>query len=83
MISVLCVDDDSAYLYIAKTFLEESGELVVTTALSVPDALKEMGMNTFDVIVADYQMPIMDGIEFLRAVRAENTTLPFILFTGK
>ena len=83
MISVLCVDDDPAYLDITKRYLEEPGALTVTTALSVADALKEMGTNRFDVIVADYQMPVMNGIEFLRAVRAENPILPFILFTGK
>jgi PAS domain S-box-containing protein len=34
-------------------------------------------------IVSDYQMPEMDGLEFLRAVREEYPSLPFILYTGK
>jgi len=83
MISVLCVDDDSAYLDITKSFLEEPGALTVTTAHSVPAALKAMKMNGFDVVVADYQMPGMDGVAFLKAVRAVHPNLPFILFTGK
>jgi len=82
-ISVLCVDDDPEYLEITKRFLEESGELTVTTALSAPDALKEMKTNRFDAVVPDYLMPVMSGIEFLRAVRAVNPFLPFIFFTGK
>ena len=83
MISVLCVDDDSAYLSLEKRFLEEPGVLTVTTALSAPEALKEMETNRFDAVVADYQMPGMDGIELLRAVRAANPSLPFILYTGR
>lgn len=83
MISALCVDDDPAYLEIMKRFLEEPGVLAVTTALSVSEALRAMETNPFDVIVADYQMPVTNGIEFLRAVRAENPHIPFIIFTGK
>jgi len=83
MISVLCVDDDEAYLEITKKYLEEPGVLAVTTALSVPEALKKMQTNQFDAVVTDYQMPVMNGIEFIRAVRAENPHLPLILFTGK
>ena len=83
MISVLCVDDDPAYLEIMKRFLEEPGALMVTTAPTVPDALRAMETDQFDAVVADYQMPVMNGIEFLRAVRAEYPRLPFILFTGK
>jgi len=83
MISVLCVDDDSAYLSLEKRFLEVPDVLTVTTALSAREALKEMETNRFDAIVADYQMPDIDGIELLKAVRATNPGLPFILYTGK
>jgi len=37
----------------------------------------------FDAIVADYQMPGMDGIGLLKEVRARHGSLPYILFTGK
>ncbi|MDP2796728.1 MAG: PAS domain S-box protein [Methanoregula sp.] len=83
MISVLCVDDDSTYLSLEKRCLEEPGALTVTTAFSAPEALRAMETSRFDAVVADYQMPGMDGIELLKAVRAANPGLPFILFTGK
>lgn len=83
MISVLCVDDDAAHLDVMKIYLEESGELTVTTATSVPAALAIIETNRFDVIVTDYQMPVMNGIEFLKRVRAKKSHLPFIIFTGK
>jgi PAS domain S-box-containing protein len=37
----------------------------------------------YDVIVSDFQMPHMDGIEFLKQVRAVKGDIPFILFTGR
>ena len=83
MISVLCVDDDSDHLFLEKISLEEPGVLTVTTALSAREALKDMETNRFDAVVADYQMPGMDGIELLRKVHAANPGLPFILYTGK
>jgi PAS domain S-box-containing protein len=83
MISVLCVDDESAHLEITKRFIEEHGKLEVTTALSAEEALILMETTRFDAVVSDYQMPGMDGIGFLKAVRAKNPYLPFILFTGK
>jgi DNA-binding response OmpR family regulator len=40
-------------------------------------------LHPYDVIVADYLMPEMDGIEFLKGLRASGCTIPFIIFTGK
>ena len=37
----------------------------------------------YDAIVSDYQMPGMNGIEFLQHIRHSGNTLPFIIFTGK
>jgi PAS domain S-box-containing protein len=42
-----------------------------------------MKSNGIEAIVSDYQMPGMNGIEFLKQVRGTNKTIPFILFTGK
>jgi PAS domain S-box-containing protein len=83
MISVLCVDDDPAFLSLQKRCLEVPGVMTVTTVLSAPEALKEMETNRFDAIVSDYKIPGIDGIELLREVRAAHPGLPFILYTGK
>jgi len=42
-----------------------------------------MAKRAYDVIVSDYQMPEIDGIEFLRQLREEENPVPFIIFTGK
>jgi PAS domain S-box-containing protein len=83
MISVLYVDDEPSLLEIGKLFLERSGELSVDIITSAPDALTLMETKAYDAIISDYQMPGMDGIEFLKEVRNSGNTIPFILFTGR
>jgi len=82
-ISVLYVDDESPLLEIGKAFLERTTEFTVTTAQSASAALDRLKTNGIQAIVSDYQMPGMNGIEFLKQVRAKNKAIPFILFTGR
>ncbi|WP_321504354.1 PAS domain S-box protein [uncultured Methanoregula sp.] len=83
MYSVLYVDDEPDLLEIAKLFLEQTGEFVVDTRISAHEALVSLKSAGYDAIISDYQMPGMDGIAFLREVRAVFGSLPFILFTGR
>jgi PAS domain S-box-containing protein len=83
VISVLYVDDEPELLDITKIFLEQSGEIHLDTAGSAGQALLLLKERTYDAIVSDYQMPEMDGIAFLEAVRQEHGKIPFILFTGR
>jgi CheY-like chemotaxis protein len=83
MLSVLYVDDEPMLLEMGKLFLEESGTIHVDTIDSAQKALEKIRITPYDAIISDYQMPGMDGITFLKAVRAEFPMLPFIIFTGK
>ncbi len=83
MIRALCIDDDPALLEISKTFLERDGEIAVEPSTSAMDAMVMLETKHFDVIVCDYQMPKIDGIQFLKSIRIQGRTTPFILFTGK
>jgi CheY-like chemotaxis protein len=83
MISALYVDDEPALLEIGRIFLERTGDIRVDTAESAPVALKMLQSATYDVVISDYQMPVMDGVAFLKEIRKENALLPFIIFTGK
>jgi DNA-binding response OmpR family regulator len=81
-IHVLHVDDDAAFLDLAAAFLTRHG-LAVTTAESPAAAREVLAAESIDCVVSDYDLPGEDDIEFLRAVREEYPTLPFVLFTGK
>jgi len=83
MYSLLYVDDEPGLLEIGKLFLESTGDFEVTTVLSGKEGLAQIGRRAFDAIVSDYQMPEMDGIELLKAVRKDHGAIPFILFTGR
>jgi CheY-like chemotaxis protein len=83
MLSVLYVDDEPMLLEMGKLFLEESGTIHVDLIDSAQKALGKIRTTSYDAIISDYQMPGMDGITFLKTVRAEFPTLPFIIFTGK
>ncbi|MDD1729732.1 MAG: PAS domain S-box protein [Methanospirillum sp.] len=82
-ISILYVDDEEDLLTLCKLFLERSGEFKVETMNSALQALKSSQIHSFDTIISDYQMPMMDGIEFLKRLKTEGNLTPFILFTGK
>ena len=82
-IRVLYVDDESTLLELCKVYLERSGDFIVTTVENAPAAIRILELAKFDAIVSDYQMPEMDGIEFLKIVRARGDKTPFIIFTGK
>ncbi|HUL39263.1 MAG TPA: PAS domain S-box protein, partial [Methanomassiliicoccales archaeon] len=83
MIKVLYVDDEPSLLEIAKEFLESEGDVEVETSESAMDALVRIETRPFDAIICDYQMPVVDGIRFLKTVRMQGRNTPFILFTGK
>ncbi|SEH12989.1 PAS domain S-box-containing protein [Natronorubrum sediminis] len=84
-ISVLCVDDDPDVRALTTTALERTGEeFTVVTAGCGHDALSRLTeRDRIDCVVSDYDMPGMDGLELLDAVRDRDPELPFILFTGK
>jgi len=83
MISVLYVDDESALLEVTKDFMERGGEFRVDTATSARETIEKLKVERYDALVADYQMPEMDGIELLKYLRPRCNGIPFILFTGK
>ncbi len=82
-IRILHVDDDCAFLGMAKQCLELQADIQVESANSVKMALEMLKAEKFDVIVSDYQMAEKDGLEFLRELKAMGVATPFVLFTGK
>jgi PAS domain S-box-containing protein len=82
MIRVLYVDDEPVLLDLCRRYLERTGDFSVDTVESGFDALARLEAEHYDIVVADYQMPDMNGIELLRQIR-DRSNLPFVLFTGR
>ncbi|MGM0509903.1 MAG: response regulator [Thermoplasmatota archaeon] len=81
---VLFVDDEEGIREQAKIYLERIyGSLDVTTAEDAEKAMEELEDSYFAVVVCDYKMPGMSGIELLKELREEGNDVPFIIFTGK
>ena len=78
---VLLVDDNVEFLKSAKQCLNMQGNFDIESASSVNEALEKMTKNNPDAIVCDIQMPMTDGLEFLRTLRENGNNVPFIVFT--
>jgi PAS domain S-box-containing protein len=82
-INVLIVDDEPGILEVSKEYLESQFGMRVITIQKSVDVLQALSAESFDAIVSDYQMPIMDGLALLKQVRSKDIDIAFILFTGK
>lgn len=82
---VLYVDDEPELLKQVKLFLEkEDDRFNVDTAKSAEEGLSLLKEENYDAIISNYQMPEMNGLEFLEIIREDkNNDIPFIMFTGK
>jgi glycosyltransferase involved in cell wall biosynthesis/ActR/RegA family two-component response regulator len=83
MISVLLVEDEPEVLEITRLFLERDTELTVDACLSVKEALRKLNHKIYNVIVSDYVMPEINGIQLLKTLKFQGIDTPLILFTGK
>ena len=83
MYSILYVDDDENLLGLNKIFMERSGEFLVDTVSSAPEALDRIPAAMYDAILSDYQMPEMNGMQLLHYLRSNHFSMPFIFVTGQ
>ncbi|ELZ61610.1 response regulator receiver modulated GAF sensor protein [Halorubrum hochstenium ATCC 700873] len=81
---VLFVDDEPGAADLAATHVERLVDDIETvTRLSPEEALSVVRSQSVDCVVSDFDMPGSNGLEFLEDVRAVDSGLPFVLFTGK
>lgn len=85
-ISTLIVDDSSVMRKIVERALRQAGlddSLVVYEAASGADALEVLKSSKVDIILSDINMPVMDGLEFLKQLKLQNLApgVPVIMIT--
>ena len=78
---ILLVDDNANGLAARKSVLEELGYRIVTST-SGADALEQFASSKFDLVVTDYKMPRMDGLELISRLRKYTPDLPIVLVSG-
>ena len=84
-INILVVDDFATMRRIMKNILKQIGFTNITEADDGTTALNELKKKKFDLIISDWNMPNMPGIELLKAVRSNNElkSLPFLMVTAE
>jgi two-component system, chemotaxis family, sensor kinase CheA len=78
---ILLVDDNHLGLVARKMILQEQG-YGVDTALSGEEAWELFQKTRFDVVVTDYRMGVMDGLELIRLIRASESPARIVLLSG-
>src|SRR4051794_19966428 len=79
---VLVVDDEPVICDFLARLLGRDGELIVVTAGSTGEALEKIRADRFDLLVADKNLPDVDGVELIARARAERPELEAVMITG-
>lgn len=78
---ILLVDDNKLGLAARTSVLEEMGHSV-TTASEGREALQKFTREKFDLVITDYKMPRMNGLELIQKIREADSGTPIILISG-
>jgi PAS domain S-box-containing protein len=82
-IAVLLVDDELEFGELVHFFLGKQHGITVHSTTTARKALEMIDTTEYDAIVSDYMMPEINGIDFLKILRAKGSSVPFILLTGR
>lgn len=82
---ILVVDDMSTMRRIVKNILKQLGFSNMEEAENGQEALTKLRADTYGFVVSDWNMPVMPGIEMLRAIRADDKLkhIPVLMVTAE
>ena len=81
MKAILFVDDHEVLARLSCEILEMQGYRAVS-AYNAADALQKFEQENFDILVTDFRMEGMNGLELARRIRAKRPDVPVIIVTG-
>ncbi|MCS7202878.1 MAG: chemotaxis response regulator CheY [Thermodesulfovibrio sp.] len=84
-IKVLVIDDFPTMRRIIKNLLKQIGFENIDEAENGEDALRKLHSSDYGLIVSDWNMPVMDGLQLLKAVRTDPKLkeIPFLMVTAE
>ncbi|MFT4089501.1 MAG: response regulator [Asticcacaulis sp.] len=82
----LVIDDNSHMLNIVKTILRGFGAVSIFEARDASDAFSRLKNESIDIVIVDFMMEVLDGVEFIQMVRnstdSPNRYVPVIMLTA-
>jgi two-component system, NtrC family, response regulator HydG len=81
MQSILVVDDDKDICLVLSKFLGKNN-YQVSIANTADEGLRQLRSNNFDLILCDYKLPDLNGIELLQKIKVLNSSVAVIIITG-
>lgn len=78
---ILVVDDEQGYCEVLKTILTGKG-YAVETCNNGKEALAVLEKSSFDIVISDLKMPVMDGYELLKEIKARDYDTEVIMLTA-
>lgn len=82
MTHVLYMEDDPGLSILLQKGLKRKG-FVVDTAVDGEDGLQKVAAGRFDVLLVDYNMPFLGGLDVIRILAEQGSSIPIIMVTGE
>ena len=82
MSRLLVVEDDKELNNSVCSYFENNN-YTVKACYNGQEALKELECNTYDIIISDIMMPVMDGFSMVEKIRNTNSQIPIIFMTAR
>src|SRR5687767_12538616 len=81
MPNILVIDDDKDICLVLSKFLTKN-DYLVNTAHTGEEGLKQLRSTDYDLILCDYKLPDLSGIELLQKIKILNSAVAVIMITG-
>jgi DNA-binding NtrC family response regulator len=79
---LLVVDDEPNMLRLLKTILMDKTGYEVDTTNNPLEVSKMLEAKTYDLVISDLKMPLVDGIDLIGIVKKANPSLPIVIITA-
>jgi CheY-like chemotaxis protein/anti-sigma regulatory factor (Ser/Thr protein kinase) len=83
MLRILVVDDAAVDRHLVSRLLEKEPDWEIAQAVDGVEALEQLALDAFDVVLTDLQMPRLDGLKLVSEVKKKYPLIPVVLMTSE